>query len=433
VRISGPKALECVRPLFKTNEDGVSLDRHFPQAISGSLLLPFFTSPLPCDAFLWANARSYTGQPVVEIHTVGSPCMLDAVLKAVCVAGARLAEPGEFTMRAFLCGRIDLTQAEAVLGVIDADDSQALQTALAQLAGGLSHPLHQLREMLLDILTHLEAGFDFVDEEIAFITPVELRERLAEAQKQVAAIRRQMEARGEKPEAIRAVLVGCPNAGKSSLFNALVGDRAALVSDHPGTTRDYLTAEVDLDGVRCQLIDTAGLGSDVGESSQKSDSVSGQAESVTREQHRLADLRIVCIDAARPTDAQEWEELGKPMPLVVWTKCDSPMGVDCPKDVVPTSSRTGAGIDALRQELRRRVIGLGTHGDVVLGTAVRCADSLRLAEECLERAARVASDYQDELSAAEIRTALTELGKVVGTVYTEDVLDRIFSRFCIGK
>ena len=208
------------------------------------------------------QVRSYTGQPVVEIHTLGSPPLLEIVLRSICAAGARPAGPGEFTLRAFLAGRIDLTQAEAVLGVIDAGDRHELEIALGQLAGGLARPLHRLRNKLLDLLAQVEAGFDFADEDLAFITREELDRQLAEAESDAAAILRQVDSRHESSPGVRAVLVGRPNTGKSSLFNALAGDRAALVSDHPGTTRDYLTAELDLDGVKCQLIDTAGTGNE---------------------------------------------------------------------------------------------------------------------------------------------------------------------------
>jgi len=216
-------------------------------------------SPLPCDAYVWRDGQSYTGQPIVEVHTIGSPPLLQIVLRALCATGARLAGPGEFTLRAFLAGRIDLTQAEAVLAVIDAHDPQDLNVALGQLAGGLARPLHRLREALLDLLAHVEAGFDFADEELPFIEREELDRQLGAANDEVAAIVRQLALRGEPIDMARAVLVGRPNAGKSSLFNALAGDHAALVSEHPGTTRDYLVAELDLDGLKCRLIDTAGL------------------------------------------------------------------------------------------------------------------------------------------------------------------------------
>ena len=258
VRISGPNAAECVAKIFHPNEEQGD-SPPFPCVIAGRIRLPELHAPLPCDAYYWSN-RSYTGQPVIEIHALGSPPLLQMLLRAICSAGARLAAPGEFTLRAFLAGRIDLSQAEAVLGVIDAADPRDLQVALGQLAGGLARPLHRLRDDLLDLLAHLEAGFDFADEELPFLDRKVLDRRLAQAEESIATILRQMASRGGPSSSTRVVLVGQPNTGKSSLFNALAHGQAALVSDCPGTTRDYLVAELDLGGVKCQLIDTAGMG-----------------------------------------------------------------------------------------------------------------------------------------------------------------------------
>jgi len=449
LRISGPRALECLARLFLP-DDGQSLSgRRFPMAVAGRLRLDELHSPIACDAYLWsnvdpsvrANVRSYTGQPVVELHTLGSPPLLQRLLCSICAAGARLADPGEFTLRAFLAGRIDLTQAEAVLGVIDAAGPDDLGVALGQLAGGLARPLHRLRDDLLDLLAHLEAGFDFADEDVAFITCEELQRRLVETEQRVEAVLRQMASRGEAAETPAVVLVGRPNTGKSSLFNALIGNRAALVSDRSGTTRDYLTAELDFDGVRCRLIDTAGARYEplaaLLNDSDSSEEIEHAAQSATDRQRRGAHLQVFCLDSTRPLDHWEIEELQRDLGrrrIVVLTKCDAPRTTDGICATVETSSLTARGIDLLRSELRRSVLACAApHGDVVGATAARCQESLRLAGECLRRAVQVASDGREELAAAEIRTALEELGKVVGAVYTEDVLDRIFSRFCVGK
>ncbi len=220
--------------------------------------MPELRSPLPATLYVWPNARSYTRQPQAEVHTLGSPPLLQCVLRAVCQAGARPAEPGEFTLRAFLSGRLDLTQAEAVLGVIDARGDDQLRAALEQLAGGLAGPLGQLRDRLLDLLAHLEAGLDFVEEDIEFITARELDGQLLAAAGAVDRLAQQMASRDLAGELPVVALTGWPNTGKSSLFNALLGDCQALVSEVAGATRDYLTGELEWRGLRFQLVDTAG-------------------------------------------------------------------------------------------------------------------------------------------------------------------------------
>jgi tRNA modification GTPase len=438
VRISGSQAIDCLRRFVQPPGLAETFQRplcssRFPHAIVGELRIAELPAPLPCEAYVWPDGRSYTGQPVVEIHTLGSPPLLQLVLHAVCTAGARLAGPGEFTLRAFLAGRIDLTQAEAVVGVIDAGSPHALNVALAQLAGGLARPLKHLRDALVDLLAHVEAGFDFADEDLAFITPDDLDRQLAEACRELATIRRQMATRGEHTDIIRAVLVGRPNTGKSSLFNVLAGSRAALVSDHPGTTRDYLTADIELDGVKCRLVDTAGTSSE----EIMGDGIEQAAHSAAAQQRRAAQMQVLCLDATRPLDAWERSELVRISGhhrIIVLTKCDAPRQTDGAPAAVETSSVTGEGMAALCGELRRCTLAAGENrGDVVAGTAVRCAESLRLAARSLRRARHVAATRQEDLAAAEMRAALEELDKVVGTVYTEDVLDRIFSRFCVGK
>ena len=234
---------------------------------------------------------------------------------------------------------------------------------------------------------------------------------------------------------MQAVLVGRPNVGKSSLFNALAGKHAAIVSEHPGTTRDYLVAELDLDGVKCRLIDMAGT--NAGGEGVPTDDIERSAQSVAVAQRWQSRIEVFCLDATRPSDEWEQDELARRPTagrILALTKCDATRRCDVHPAAIETSSFTGHGIDALREALRRTVLDTGVgHGDVVAATAVRCCESLRLADESLHRARQLAAEAQEELVAAEIRLALNELGKIVGAVYTEDVLDRIFSRFCVGK
>lgn len=432
IRISGPGALACLA--------AVAPEQHAPlqelrsaTAIDAVLHLAEWGRTVAATAYVWPTAVSYTRQPTVELHLVGSLPLLAAVARALCAGGARQAAPGEFSLRAFLAGRLDLTQAEAVLGVIDAADRRQLDAALAQLAGGLATPLRQLRSDLLDLLADLEAGLDFVEEDIEFVRAEEVAARLRAAQCAVTELARQMQGRDRQGGLPRVALAGAPNAGKSSLFNALCGRSAALVTPEPGATRDYLTAEVDFDGFLAELVDTAGL------SEAAVDPIDRAAQTHSRRQHAQADVLLLCLDSAQsavpsdaPTATDETPRAGR---IVVHTKCDAPPALPRDPQAVCVSAHTGAGLDELR-----RGVGAVLRADrtgraaVVAGTSLRCRESVSQAAESLSRAVALhTAAAGDELLAAELRLALDELGKVAGTVYTEDVLDRIFGRFCIGK
>jgi len=433
VRLSGPRAAECVSRCFSSADGRLPADAQRPSAFDGEIALASLGRGVPCRLLVWPTARSYTRQAAAEFHTLGSPPLLEALLRSLCAAGARLAEPGEFTLRAFLAGRIDLTQAEAVLGVIDAADGRALEAALSQLAGGLASPLRQLREQLLDLLARLEAGLDFADEDIEFISAAELHELVTSAAAEVAALAARLRERSEGTAAFTAVLVGRPNAGKSSLFNALAGEARAIVSPLPGATRDYLTAELDLAGVAVRLIDTAGA-------DPAAVGLAGEAQRSRDEAIRVAQLELLCLDSSRPWQAWEREQFrnaSRCPRLVLRTKCDVDLGVDAISREVEehsTSAATGAGLDELRAALRAAAVSHAGETDVAALTSARCGESLRLAADCLARAADLCDGQAgQELIAAELRVALHELGKVAGAVYTDDLLDRIFSRFCIGK
>lgn len=435
LRLSGPDVQACVQGLFVADRPVPWQSIATPRVFVGSLRLGgLVLSLLPCELYLWPAGRSYTGQPVAEIHTLGSPPLLEASLRALCAAGARLAEPGEFTLRAFLAGKMDLPRAEAVLGVIDAADPRELDVALAQLAGGLSQPLSELRDRLLDLLAHLEVGFDFAEEDQPFITHDALDAQLAAVQETVEQLVRRMTARQASNELPRVVLTGWPNAGKSSLFNVLAGHTAAIVSEHPGTTRDYLSAEVDFHGQKCLLVDTAGIAADQAGVAAGPDAA---AQTAAMEQARRADVRVLCLDSSRSLNAWERGQLAEEAGhrVVVLTKVDGMRLIEPDVSAVPTSSVTGEGI----AELRRCIAEAATASrwsasGVVPGTAARCRESLRLAAEGLGRARDLLqANLGEELVAAEVRLALDELGRVVGAVYTEDLLERVFSRFCVGK
>lgn len=440
VRVGGPGTLEVVGRLLEPGDGRLRANGPAPRISKATVRLCSIDRPLPVVLFLWPGVRNYSGQPMAELHTFGSPPLLDALLGDVLAAGARLAEPGEFTLRAFLSGRLDLCQAEAVLGVIEADGRGQLQTALAQLAGGLSLRIRTVRDDLLDLVATLEAGLDFAEEDIELLSRDRLVDRLGQALEQVDALDSQMASRASVTTTSRVVLAGRANVGKSSLFNALVaryGDgrdrrHVALVSDQPGTTRDYLEATVTLGSMRINLLDTAGA-------RDSADELESRAQQLRLREQESADLLLVCLEAGRPLDRDEQSLLAycRASPhVIVRTKSDlaaPPSGsVDVGEEIV-ISSVTGAGLDELAAGIANRLQDGEAHA-VVAGTAARCRQSLSEAAQSLRRAREAArSDAGEELIALEVRLALEELGRVVGAVYTDDILDRIFSRFCIGK
>jgi tRNA modification GTPase len=380
---------------------------------------------MPADLHVWPGPRSYTGQDVVEIHTLSCPPLVDLLIAQLLHAGARAAQPGEFTLRAFLAGKLDLTRAEAVLGVIEACNRSELQQALAQLAGGMTRPLDSLRDDLLSLLADLEAGLDFTEEDIHFVGQEELLSRLTRALAQLVLLRKQLDQRAVASRVFRVVLAGRPNAGKSSLFNALANEAAALVSPTPGTTRDYLVRRLEVDGLALELVDTAGW-------QRSSDAIEEQSQSLGREQSERADLLVLCLEAGVPLAEGECELLSRPGPpkaLAVTTKCDLQ---PAPPNRLATSAATGAGVKELLSYLAEQV--RDRRQPALAPSLSRCRHHVEACLGYLRRAHDlVLHEEPSELLALELRAALSELGEMVGAIYTEDLLDRIFSRFCIGK
>jgi tRNA modification GTPase len=421
IRLSGPAVVPLVASVFETESSLQPLRRILR---SGHLRLPGVHSPLPADVYLWPAPHTYTGQHLAEIHTLSSPPLVGLLVARLLEAGARAAQPGEFTLRAFLAGKLDLTRAEAVLGVIEASGRDELKEALAQLAGGVARPLQELRDDLLNLLADLEAGLDFADEDLQFVGQEELLMRLAKGMALVTNLRRQLEGRAVSDRVFRAVLTGRPNAGKSSLFNALAGKAAALVSPEPGTTRDYLIRRLNLEGVPVELVDTAGLRAAV-------DVIEVHSQSLGREQAERADLILLCVEAERTPTAEErhFLEQTEPPAMGITTKCDR---AEPFPGFLATSAWTGSGLKELRTFLREKA---HSHARPALAPSwSRCRHHVEACLQALRRAHQaVLFSEPPELVALDLRGALDQLGEMVGAVYTDDLLDRIFSRFCIGK
>ncbi len=434
VRISGDAVVSVVDAVFRAADSTADWQHaRRPQRIEGHLHLPNIGTPLPAALMLWPTSRSYTGQPMAELHTVGSPPLLDAVLEELFTNGARSANRGEFTMRAFLAGRIDLVQAEAVLGVIDAADHEELQTALTQLGGGITTKLASVRHEILSLLGDLEAGLDFVEEDIEFISAAQICQRLQVCLATLLELADDSATRLPSGHRRRIVLGGLPNTGKSTLFNRLIGSSKAIVSPIAGTTRDYLTSVRLLGGLQVEIIDTAGW-------ETASDLIMQQAQHLRSEQMQTCDLLLWCTAADLTANLRdENDQLRNQLSgtdvavLDVTTRCD----LSAEPVIGPTaiSATTGAGVDQLLQVMQERLQSdQGTRSELLSTTAARCRDSLQRSLTSIGSAIHAAErKLGDEITAFELRATLHEIGTILGEVYTDDILDHIFSNFCIGK
>ncbi len=439
IRVSGPRTREIVDRCFEP-DDGIRWQSsRRPLCHNGKVTVAAIRSPIPATVYLWPTTRSYTGQMLAELHLPGSPPLVEAVLAELFTGGARPAGAGEFTLRAFLAGKIDLVQAEAVLGVIDAGSPVEFRVALEQLAGGISGKFSHLRQQLLELLADLEAGLDFVDEDIEFVSRTDVEYRLRSARDELLLVQQQSQNRMQAVGHARVALAGLPNAGKSTLFNALIGEQAALVSAEAGTTRDYLSHVIRWKNTAWELIDTAGW-------EETTIGIQVHAQSLRLDQWQRADLILWCESSNKPDSAEDddrrllkqLQTCGRPI-IRIRTKVDLSIIENDIEDLnlcrLAVSAVSGAGIVELQEMISAELAGSDSAEASWLGsTAARCAESLQAAIEAIDMGlAAITDGLGDELITCELRHALNHLGRIVGAVYTDDVLDQIFSRFCIGK
>jgi tRNA modification GTPase len=370
--------------------------------------------------------HSYTGQDLIEISCHGGILVTRQILGLLLRHGARAAEPGEFTQRAFLNGKMDLTQAEAVMDVIHAQTELALRAANEQLAGRLGSELRQLQDALLTTLAHVEAYIDFPDEQIDPDTGITLNERLKDIGRRLQRLLGTAEQGRILRQGLRTVIYGKPNVGKSSLLNLLLGYDRAIVSEIPGTTRDTIEDTINFHGIPVRLIDTAGA-------RESRDRVEQEGIRRTRVELEQADLILHVVDASSPGK----ENIGSDQKrLLILNKVDLGLHADWKgADGIRFSCKTDFGREALEDEIRNRVIGGGVSlQNSHIAISARHQSRLQAAEQAVRKASEGITQSQlPELIAVDLRSALDEIGDVVGKHDTEDLLGKIFSEFCIGK
>jgi len=441
VRMSGPRAPAILAHLFspgvpqRLNADGYDLEPyhlhygHIADPATGGVVDEVLAVHMP-------SPRTYTRQDVVEIDAHGGIVAVRRILTLCLEEGARLAEPGEFTLRAFLSGRIDLAQAEAVLDVVRAKTDQALQTAIGQLAGHLSERVRSVRGLLLEALAHIEAGIDFSEDEIpARDVAADLARATAALKDLLASADRGIIYR----QGVRAAIVGRPNVGKSSLLNCLLRTSRAIVTDIPGTTRDTLEETLNLKGVPVVLVDTAGI------ATMTDDPIEQLGIERSRGALDQADLALLVLDASEPlTDADRAiaDLIGCKPALLALNKTDlvrpgeeRDLASVLTAPAISVSALTGQGIDLLEEAIVETVLsGQVAASDVPVVSNPRHKERLSRALEHVGAAlAAVQTGLTEDLVAIDLAAAIHALGQVTGQTTSDDLLENIFGRFCIGK
>ena len=437
LRLSGPKALDIARKQFRPLGARPLLD-HLPRELVFGDLLDRDGAPIDrCLCTFSRGPASYTGEDTAEFQCHGSPMVLSLGLEALFAQGARQAGPGEFTRRAFLNGRLDLAQAEAVGDLLEARSREGARHAAGQLTGALSQKIGDIYSALVDVMAHFHAVLDYPDEDIDPFRMEELSHTLQAQLETLDALLATCRRGRQLTQGLSCALVGRPNAGKSSLLNALAGYDRAIVTDIPGTTRDTLEVSMELGGLPVRLIDTAGL-------RDSDDPIEQLGVARSRSAMEQAELILVLWDSALPVTEEDLQLLLHSMSLaptiLVWTKGDLPsapvpfLNLDPLPPVVTISSKTGQGL----QELEEAVAALFPRpSDLPYGqllTNQRQEDAARRARQAVARAeeALTAGVTPDALL-TDVEEALQALGELTGQCVREDVTDRIFSKFCVGK
>lgn len=434
LRLSGAQAVEAAQQVFRP-ADGRPLTAHAPRTTIYGTLTDRSGTVIDRVVCTYSVApASYTGEDTVELHCHGAPLVLQLGLESLFACGVRQAQPGEFTRRAFLNGKLDLAQAEAVVDLIDAQTQEGVYQAAGQLGGALSRRSDKIYAGLVDLLAHFHAVLDYPDEEIDPFRQEQLEMSLAHAEEELAALLATRK-RGEgMVSGLACAIIGRPNAGKSSLLNALAGYERAIVTDIPGTTRDTVEERVRLGGVLLRLIDTAGL-------RESDDPIEQLGVQRTRAAIEGAQLILLLVDGSVGAVPEDMELLAKAQSfaptVLVYTKSDLPpatvLALDAPC-TVRVSAKTGQGLDTLEQAVKALVPTSQEHSYGELLTNARQADAVSRALESVRLAQQgLARGYTPDAVLVDAENALSALGELTGRSVRADITARIFERFCVGK
>lgn len=439
VRMSGPKSLEILNKIFKSikNKDTMTMRSysmrygHIVEPVSGSIIDEVIVS------FMKAP-NTYTREDIVEINCHGGIVPVKRILSIILNNGARLAEPGEFTKRAFLNGRIDLTQAEAVIDVIRSKTDESMQVAVNQIEGKLSKKIKNIMNRILNVLANIEAAIDFPEEDVEDITITKIKNE----EKQIIKNLNELILSADKGKIMRdgidTIIVGKPNVGKSSLLNALIEEKRAIVTEIPGTTRDIIEEYINIEGIPVKLYDTAGI-------RETKDIIEKIGVEKTIEYINKSGLVIFMIDGSRAVDDEDIKIANlvkNKKVIIVINKSDLPSAADISKirdivrsdNIIKVSVNTESGVDKVKKKIAQIIYNGKVEIKDIDVTNVRHRDILIKARESIKNGIdTINNGFPVDCASIEFKEAYLKLGEITGDTAAEDIVDRIFSNFCVGK
>jgi tRNA modification GTPase len=429
IRLSGAHSFSSIENIFSGKKKILEMRSHTIQygkiidaknEIIDDVLISIFHNP-----------NSYTGEDSVEISTHGNPIVTQKIIELLLKQGLRIAEPGEFTKRAFLNGKIDLTQAEAVVELINARSEASLRGARNQIDGLLSQKVNELKEMIINSLSLVELELDFAEEDLIFIERKELLTKMQVVKNELSNLLKTFSFGKLLRDGVNVAIVGLPNVGKSSLLNYLLKESRAIVSLEPGTTRDIIREEILIDGILFRIFDTAGI-------RETKNPIEEEGVQRSRDAIKIADVVIFLSDITEDMSRDLYNEIG------FLTEADKIISVANKVDVmdkkipgvdVYISAKTGLGVQTLIEQLKRKAIGGYNYSEKnIIVSSIRHYNSLKLAENSIEKAINsINTGLSGEFISIDLRRAADSLGEIIGTITTDDILNNIFSKFCIGK